>query len=98
LEHICEKFPQWRPEIERLYLENEDFQEMCQDHAEVCGLLDAWTAPPDVHLETILGYRTVLVELEVEIVEALQARFGRLELPQEDLYLGPKGGHAQKRS
>jgi hypothetical protein len=90
LEHICEQFPQWRSEIEQLHLENEDFQEVCQDYTKVRDLLAAWAAPPDAYPATIEGYRTVLVELEAEIVEALQARFGQLEPPQEDVYRRPQ--------
>ena len=73
MEQVCEQFPGWKSEIEQLYLEDEIFQEMCQDYQEACGLVAAWTAPPDVHPETIRGYRTLLTELEAEIEAGVMA-------------------------
>ena len=84
MDRVLEQFPKWQSEIEQLHQENADFQEMCQDYEEVCSLVATWTAPADVYPATIEGYRTLLKDLEAEIMEALQAHFRQIESPEQD--------------
>ena len=84
MECIIEKFPRWQAEIEQLFQENADFQELCQDYEEVSCLLATLAASAEPHSETIEGYQTLLKELDVEIMEALQARFQHTEPPEHD--------------
>ena len=84
MELINKQFPAWQSKIEQLYQENEDFQEMCQDYEEVRSLLTTWTTATEVNPSIIDEYRTLLKELEAEIMEALQTRFQPAELPEQD--------------
>ena len=84
MERILEQFPMWQSEIEQLFQENVDFQEMCQDFEEVRCLLTTWTTPTDVKPATIDEYQALLKDLKAEILEALQARFQLVELTEED--------------
>ena len=85
MDSISKQFPAWQSKIEQLYQENADFQEACRDYEEVHSLLANWTSTTQVHPAIIDEYRTLLKELEVEIVEALQARFQPVEPPDEDV-------------
>ena len=84
MERVFERFPRWQPEIEQLYQENADFQEICQDYEELLSLLATSTAPLDANLATIDGYRALLNALEAEMIEVLQARFPHVGLPESD--------------
>ena len=65
--------------------EDEDFEEMCRDYEEVRSLLATWTTSTDVKPADIDKFRTLLKELEVEIVAALQTRFQDIKPPDEDV-------------
>ena len=72
-------FPARQKQIDQLYQEDADFQEMCQDYEEVHSLLAAWTASTDVKQAII----------EVEIIEALQANIQPVEPPEEEATTDP---------
>ena len=82
MQRILEQFPMWQSEIEQLFQEDADFQEMCQDYEEVLTLLANWTDSSDIYRGTIDANRTLLKDLEAEILEALQARFQQVEPPE----------------
>ena len=74
-------FPARQKQIDQLYQEDADFQEMCQDYEEVHSLLACWTSSTDVKQAIIEEYKILLKDLEVEIMEALQAN---VEPPEEE--------------
>jgi hypothetical protein len=82
MDSINKQFPAWQKQIEQLYQENEVFQEMCQDYEEVRSLLETWTASNEINPVIIDEYRTLLKELEAEIIETLHTRFQLIEIEQ----------------
>ena len=92
---INRQFPVWQSKMEQLYQENEDFREMCQDYEEVHNLLATWTSSTEVNPAIIAEYRTLLKELEAEIMEALQTRFQPAKLREQDTATQPNSTIAQ---
>ena len=82
-------FPAWQKQIDQLYQEDADFQEMCQDYEEVHSLLAGWTASTDVKQAIIEEYKILLKDLKVEIIEALQANIQPVEPPEEETTTDP---------
>ena len=75
METIVKKLPKWQAEIQHLYLEDEDFQEMCADYEEIHSLLANWTDPAEFDPTVIDEYTVLLAKIEAEIVEAVKTRF-----------------------
>ena len=84
-----EQLPAWQSEIEELYQENADFQEMCDDYEQVRCLLATWTAPTNVRPDAIEECRMLLKALEADIMEALQTHFQQIESPKQDAATQP---------
>lgn len=84
MQHILEQFPNWCFEIDLLYLENTDFRELCQDYEEVRALVASWNDSYEIGQATIDEYQTLLKDLETEIMEDLEARFGTAVLPNQN--------------
>ena len=75
MEIIFVLFPKWQSEIDRLYQEDEDFQEMCTDYVEVSTLLVNWKNPEATDQANIAEYKELLRKLETEIIETLKYRY-----------------------
>lgn len=84
MQSVLEQFPKWRFEIERLYLESMVFRELCQDYEEVRTLVAAWTNTDDGNQAMIDEYQVLLTDLETEIREDLEERFGTAVPPDQN--------------
>ena len=71
---IVEQFPEWGETIQRLFEEDSEFQELCADYGVARQALAYWSAPPESAAPFVTEYRTLVSELEQEILELLQER------------------------
>ena len=84
MQSILEQFPNRRFEIERLYLESADFRELSQDYEEVRAMIVAWNDSDEISQATVDEYQALMKDLETEIMEDLEARFGTAVLPNQN--------------
>ena len=84
MQHILEWFPKRRFEIELLYLESTDFRELCQDYEEVRAMIVTWNDSDEISQATVDEYQALMKDLETEIMEDLEARFGTAVLPNQN--------------
>jgi len=70
--HICKRFPEKRETIALLILEDPEFRAMCEDYEDCFQACRYWGLSEEPEAETrVQEYRTIIEELENEIVEAL---------------------------
>lgn len=74
MESVLGVFPDRQLEIEQLYLESKNFQEMCTDFEEAHCLLANWTSPTELSPAVIDEFQTLLKDLEAEMLEALDSQ------------------------
>ncbi|MHA3979831.1 hypothetical protein ACW9UR_19315 [Halovulum sp. GXIMD14794] len=78
VDQVSERFPDRALLIRRLYLRDEGFRAVCEDLALTLSSLRRFEARPDAHLRPeVDDYRTVLCELEAELVDCLDSVDGR---------------------
>ena len=70
---VLERFPEWSERITQLLQSDANFVEMCSDYEELANWLAAHSHNDCIEDPTCLANRQLLVELEAEILRALQA-------------------------
>ena len=97
MESILSKLPDWHTEIQQLYQEDEDFQEMCADYGEINSLLCNWNDPVEADPVIINEYTTLLKKIEAEIMEVLETRLQIVESAEQEA-ASPPGRHNENEA
>ena len=70
---VLERFPEWSERIAQILLTDADFAEMCADHEELANWLAAHSNDDCTPEPVCAENRQLLAELEIEILQNLQA-------------------------
>lgn len=71
--HIRERYPDKKEGIDRLMVEDPKFRNVCEDYDICVNALRYWTNSKEPEAEIrVKEYRTLVRELEEEVVEALK--------------------------
>ncbi len=74
VDHVAERFPERMDAVRRLYLRDERFRAVCEDFALSMISLRKFEARPDADIRPeVEDFRTVVLELEEELLEHLDA-------------------------
>lgn len=76
LASVTKRFPMHELVIRRLHASDPDFRETCEGHATACCALERWKADRERADE----YRTLIAEIEEEIIEYVEGRRGQKKL------------------
>ena len=71
LHPVFARFPESKPEIQKLYNENVDFRELCEDYIECLAVLDRLLESQDAGGSRIEQYCELRVNLEHDIIERI---------------------------
>jgi hypothetical protein len=72
--HILERFPDQRDRIALLMAKDPEFRSICEDYEDCVNALRYWVQSKEPDAETrSIEYRTLILELEEEITQALAA-------------------------
>lgn len=70
---VFDRFPRFVPAIRRLFLKDHGFRSICEDYALAVESLARFEGLPDAEYRTeIPEYRSVIRELELEILSSLE--------------------------
>ena len=69
LERVTERFPHWKPQIEREYARSESFHSLCDDWLVCSDTIQRWCSVDGSLAQSRRNeYRTLMAELEREMV------------------------------
>jgi hypothetical protein len=72
---VLERLPQHRHAIQKRMLADREFRSLCDDYDDALEALQRWEASDDRHLqERVQEFRTLVAELEQDILRELAAR------------------------
>ena len=71
--HVLANFPECFDRIQQLTKSNADFEEICSDYEQLAKWLEDHSHDGSKQESTLLDNRQLLIELETEILDALQA-------------------------
>ncbi len=72
--YINKRFPDQKHRIDLLMAQDPEFTNICEDLADCVNALQHWTKSKEPEAETRVGeYRVLIMELEKEIIHALDA-------------------------
>ena len=72
--YICKRFPDQKHRIDLLMAQDPEFTTICEDLADCVNALQHWTKSKEPEAETRVGeYRVLILDLEKEIIQALDA-------------------------